>query len=221
MPRLARVVVEGLPHHVTQRGNRKQNVFIDDTDRRVYLRLLGEWCEDAHLRIWAYTLMTNHVHLIAVPEQSESISVALQRVHGDYARYSNARHGQVGHVWQGRFKSTVLDDRHLWNAVRYVERNPVRASIVARAEDYPWSSAAAHCGLRDDPLLDDGLPLLDRLSDWAAWLRDEDPPETVDLLRKRTRTGRPCGDGAFLKALERQLGRVLEAQKPGPKAKAN
>lgn len=165
-----------MPHHVTHRGNRKEGVFLDDIDRRTYLRLLRERCVVFGLKIWAYALMTNHVHLIAVPDTRNSLSFALRAAHGDYAAYFNARHGTVGHAWQGRFKSSVLSDRHLRNAVRYVERNPVSAGMVLQAEDYPWSSAAAHCGSQKDPLLSADLTtVLGEVKDWNAWLRSEVP----------------------------------------------
>jgi putative transposase len=126
-------------------------IFFDDLDRRVYLRLLAKQCIEQKVRIWAYSLMDNHVHHIAVPDREKALSRAFKRIFGEYARYFNTRYVKTGHLFQGRFKAAVLDEPHLWNAVAYVERNPVRAGLVRRAEDYPWSSARAHCGLREDP----------------------------------------------------------------------
>jgi REP element-mobilizing transposase RayT len=147
MSRVARIVVPGYPHHVTQRGNRRADVFETDDDRHAYLRFLKKYGERHGLDIWAYCLMTNHIHLVAVPEREESLARALRDAHTVYAMRFNTRTQMSGHVWQGRFYSCVLDESHLWAAVRYVERNPVRAGMVDRAEDHPWSSARAHCGL--------------------------------------------------------------------------
>jgi putative transposase len=218
MPRLPRVTVPGLPHHVTQRGNRKMPVFLTDRDRNVYLKLLRTQCSEQSVKIWAYCLMDNHVHFVAVPDYEFSLSRLFQRVHGDYAHYFNAQYTKCGHLWQGRFKGTVLDPPHLWNAVRYVERNPVRAGKLDCAEQYSWSSAAAHCGLRKDPLVSNDLPLLSEISDWSAWLAVKDLEEELRLLRERTRTGRPCGSEEFTRELEAQLGRALQPRQWGKKA---
>ena len=218
MPRLARVVAPGLPHHITHRGNRKCVVFKDDSDRKTYLRIVFDQMVKLALRIWAYTLMTNHVHFVVVPKDEKSLGTFFRNVDGTYADYFNTRYDYVGHLWSERFKSSVLDTRYLVNAVRYVERNPVRAGMVVRAEDYAWSSASAHCGLREDRLLSDDLPLLSQVSDWSAWLEYEESVEDTKLLRSRTQTGRPCGDEAFLRRLSAQLGRDdLLPKKPGPK----
>src|SRR5688500_6884392 len=130
MPRFARVVVPGLPHHVTHRGNRKLDIFVDDTDRHVYLRMLRDQLQKHEVLIWAYCMMRNHIHNIVVPEKEEALSCVFQSAHGEYAQYFNARYGKTGHLWESRFHSSVLDESYLWNAVRYVERNPVRAGLV-------------------------------------------------------------------------------------------
>ena len=217
MPRLPRVVAAGFPHHITQRGNRKTDIFLDDIDRRTYLKLLAVFSKQHSLKTWAYCLMDNHVHLIVVPERQESLSKTLQLVHGDYAGYFNARHSKSGHLWQGRFKGSILDDRHLWNAVRYVERNPVRAGIIDRAELYYWSSAATHCGMRRDKLVSDDLPLIGEVPNWKAWLDEREQNDELKFIRERTLTGRPCASDEFTRALEIKLGRRLLPQKTGPK----
>jgi len=219
MSRVARIVVPGWPHHITQRGNRRADVFITEDDRRTYLRWTAQYAQRHGLSIWAYCLMTNHVHLIVVPAVETSLARTLRDAHTVYAMYFNSRTGQSGHLWQGRFYSTPLDDAHLWAAVRYVERNPVRAGITDRAEDYPWSSAAAHCGLRADPLLAPDFPPPGVIEDWPVWLRHEEDSETLDRIRSHTRTGRPCGSEDFIDKLERALGRTLRPAKPGPKPK--
>ena len=217
MPRRRREFIAGYPYHVTHRGNRKAEIFLDDIDRGVYLKLLKTQCIDLKVRMWAYALMDNHVHHIAVPDEDGALSAVFQRVFGEYARYFNTRYMKVGHLFQGRFKSSVLGEQHLWNAVAYVERNPVRAGMVRQAEDYRWSSAAAHCGLKDDPLLSPDLPLIPHISDWHSWLAEEESKKSLEFIRESTRTGRPCATDEFIRMLEIKLGRPLLPRKPGPK----
>ncbi len=207
MARLERIVVPGLPHHVTHRGNRKQEVFLDDTDRTTYLRILRDRAAKYELRLWVYVLMSNHIHLICVPKTAESLSRAVGKTQGDYASYFNFRHRQVGHVWHSRFRSFVMDQSHLMNATRYVERNPVRAGIVHQAERYSWSSAPGHCGLQSDPLLTADFPLLIEVPDWSVWLRGEESQQTLEQLRQRSARGHPLGNEDFVRALESRLGR--------------
>jgi putative transposase len=157
MARLARVVVPGVWHHVTQRGNRRQTVFFSDADRATYLQFLMRHCARSAVHITGYCLMGNHVHLIAVPETSAGLAHALGRTDVDYARWLNLRRGETGHVWQNRFYSCPLDQRHQWEALRYVELNPVRAGLAADAAAWPWSSAAAHlAGVDRSGILDHG-----------------------------------------------------------------
>jgi len=217
MARRLRNFMAGYAYHVTHRGNRKTDIFLDDVDRRVYLKLLRTQCSNHHVRIWAYCLMDNHVHHVAIPDRDRALSAAFHRIFGEYARYFNTRHEKVGHVFQGRFKAPVLDEPHLWNTVAYVERNPVRAHMVKQAEDYRWSSAAAHCGLREDSIISHDLPLLTLIPDWHAWLTKEEKPEDLDFIRQRTRTGQPCASEEFSRMLEAKLGRPLLRRKPGPK----
>ena len=191
--RRARVSVPGLPHHVTQRGNRRTDVFLDAEDRHLYLELLREYSTRHRLRVWDYNLMTNHTHLIVVPKTESALSDALRDTHGTYASMFNRKYGFTGHLWQARFYSCVLDDEHLWHAVRYVERNPVRAGMVARAEDYPWSGAGPHVLGEADRYLDPGLPLIDVIEDWSAWLSGDDEDEAVRAIREATATGRARG----------------------------
>ena len=215
MPRIARVVVPMLPHHVTQRGNRRADVFFDDDDRRRYLFFLARYAERHGLAIWAYCLMPNHVHFVAVPSAAESLGRAFRDAHQAYATWLNRKMHERGHLWQGRFFSCVLDDPHLWAAVRYVERNPVRAGLVERAEDWSWSSAAAHCGMRTDELLSP-VQMPWPVPDWSAYLGDDSEAETA-AIRRQTTTGRPCGSGTFIESIESALSRCLRPRKPGPR----
>ncbi len=219
MGRVARVVVPGFPHHVTQRGNRRADVFEVDDDREAYLRLLKRYAERHGLALWAYCLMSNHIHLVVVPEREDSLGLALRDTHTVYAMHFNARTELTGHVWQGRFYSCPMDESHLWAAVRYVEQNPVRAGLVERAEEYRWSSAPAHCGLRADSLLSRDFPPADVIEDWAEWLSAGAKSEDVDRIRRQTHTGRPCGSPKFLDQLENLVQRVLRPKKRGPKPK--
>lgn len=216
MTRVARIVVPGFPHHVTQRGNRRAEIFQTDADREAYLRFLQTYCEKRGLSVWAYCLMSNHVHLVVVPQEEASLGDALRDTHTVYAMYFNSRTEWSGHVWQGRFFSCPLDEFHQWAAIRYVEQNPVRAGIVVRAEDYPWSSAGAHCGWRDDAVLSAEFPPPGVIEDWSEWLnvsREED--EAHASIRSQTRTGRPCGSAKFLDELEARLARNLRPKKGG------
>ena len=219
MPRVARIVAPGFSHHVTQRGNRREPVFFEDADRQEYLMLLMDYRGKYGLDVWAYCLMTNHVHFVAVPRAADSLARTMRDTHQAYSSWLNRRLGQSGHVWQGRFYSTALDESHLWAAVAYVERNPVRAGLVERAEEYPWSSAAARCGRRQDPLLASDWPRGGKVTDWSAWLAGEPPAKQIDAIRGRTMTGRPCGEASFIERLEGLLGRALKPRKAGRKPK--
>src|ERR1700733_5653652 len=140
MSRIARIVVPRCPHHVTQRGNRREPIFFEDGDQEVYRDLLAEQAEKACIQIWAYCLMPNHVHVIVVPREEKGFAQAIGEAHRRYTNFVNARGRWSGHLFQNRFASVVLDDTHLIRAIRYVSLNPVRAHLVARAEDWKWSS---------------------------------------------------------------------------------
>jgi putative transposase len=144
MARLARVVAPGLPHHVTQRGNRRQQTFFSDDDYATDTALLAEHCAAARAAVWAWCLMPNHVHLILVPPEADSLRASLGEAHRRYTRHVNSRAGWRGFLWQGRFASCPMDEAHLLTAARYVERNPVRAKLARRPRDWRWSSARAH-----------------------------------------------------------------------------
>lgn len=208
---MARVVVPGVPHHITQRGNRRENVFFVRSDYRRYLRLLGDYAAERGLDILAYCLMSNHVHLVAVPAEAASLAAVLKPVHLRYAQHVNRSQECSGRVWQGRFYSCPLDVRHTAAAIRYVECNPVRAGLEPRAVSYEWSSAAAHSGLRRDRLLAADINKWVSVDDWSDWLGEAEPEELVARLRLHTRTGRPLGVDAFVRDLEAQSGRRLHA----------
>jgi putative transposase len=216
MARIARVVAPGVPHHITQRGNRRQETFFCVEDFQAYLALLGEWCGYWKVEVWAYCLMPNHVHVIAVPTSEDALRRAIGETHRRYTRRVNFREGWRGHLWQGRFSSCPLDEPYLLAAARYIEQNPVRAGLVAKPWDYPWSSAAAHMAGIDDGLVT-VAPLLALVGDWRAFLATGVTEDEVKELRRHERSGRPVGREPFIEAVERTLGRTLQRGKPGPK----
>jgi putative transposase len=143
MGRIARVVAPGVPHHVTHRGNRRQKTFFSDDDYRAYVSLMAEWCRKHGVDVWAYCLMPNHVHLIAVPPDEEALARAVGEAHRRYSRMVNFRKGWRGHLFQERFASFPMDSAYTYHCARYVEMNPVRAGLVRRPEDWRYSSARA------------------------------------------------------------------------------
>jgi putative transposase len=218
MARLARVVAPGFPHHITQRGNRRQQTFFCDEDYQYYVELMGQWCGAHDVEILAYCLMPNHVHLIAVPQSADGLKRAIGEAHRRYTRMVNFREGWRGHLWQGRFASFVLDEPYLLTAARYIELNPVRAGLINAPSRYRWSSAAAHVRGKDDALVS-VAPLLEFAPNWRAFLARVIREEDIKLLRAHEQTGRPLGGEEFLASLEKDLGRILTRKKPGPKGK--
>jgi putative transposase len=215
MPRIARVVVPGLPHHVTQRGNRRGPIFFEPGDQRVYKALLAEQARKAGVEVWAYCLMPNHVHLILTPADAAGLAQAVGETHRRYSSFINARAGWSGHLFQNRFASVVMDEGHLLVATRYVSLNPVRARLVARAEDWPWSSARAHLAGRDDGLVT-VQPILDRMGPLCDWLAPDEPEGgPFKALRAAESTGRPLGAADFIAGLEARLGRSLAPKTAG------
>ncbi len=216
MGRIARVVAPGMPHHIIQRGNRRMQTFFCDDDFKVYLALVGEWCRRHKVDIWAYCLMPNHVHLIAVPETLDGLARAIGEAHRRYTLHINAREGWRGYLWQGRFASFVMDEDYLLTAMRYVELNPVRARLAGKPAHWAWSSAKAHLTGQDDCLVK-VQPMLEYVGDWERYLALDVEEEELIRLRQHTRTGRPLGNEAFLAQLEERLGRFLRKRKTGPK----
>jgi len=208
MARLARVVLPHLPHHVIQRGVRSLPVFCSDADRAASLDLLAQFGAREGLQCWAWCLMTNHVHLVVVPpDDPAALARAIGEAHRRYTRWVNFREGVRGHLFQERFHSfPIQDDHHLLTVVRYVERNPVRAQLVSRAIDYPWSSARHHAVHTPDRLVFSS-PIHAMAPDWAHVLADED--RDLEEVRRHVRTGRPWGSNAWVQDLERRTGRTL------------
>lgn len=212
MPRLARLTIPGLPHHVTQRGNRREPIFFRPEDQRVYLWMLAEQVRRWKVDVWAYCLMPNHMHAILTPSCDQGLARAMGEAHRRYTSFINQRQGWTGHLFQGRFASVVMDEHHLRAAARYVALNPVRAGLVARAEDWRWSSVHAHLAGRDSRLVT-VRPLLERIDDFAGFIA---PDPTVDrqwaatfrALRSAERTNAPVGTKEFLDRLGRDAGKT-------------
>jgi putative transposase len=217
MARLPRIVIPGLPHHVTQRGNRRTRVFFEEGDYALYLDLLSEAALKAETEIWCYCLMPNHVHLIAVPADQDGLRETFADAHRRYTGYINTRLRATGHLWQGRFGSVVMDEAHLFYAVRYVSLNPVRAKLVQQAQAWRWSSVAAHLSGKDDQLVK-VAPVLERYGDFAALLGQGTEDDTgFKSLRQSETTGRPLGSDEWMAKLEKMTGIVLKPRKRGPK----
>ncbi len=220
MARIARVTAAGIPHHITQRGNRRMPTFFRDEDYQAYIELMREWCMKYHVEIWAYCLMPNHVHLIAVPESDDGLRRGIGEAHRRYSRMINHRENWQGHLWQGRFFSFPLDENYLLATARYIEMNPVRARLTQEPQSWRWSSARAHFAGMDDELVKVS-PLLEIAGDWMLFLSSGGEDEKMNHIRRHERTGRPLGDGVFVEKLESTLKRTLKRRKPGPKRTDN
>ena len=223
MARYPRIVVPGLPIHVVARGNYRQDVFYSAADRRWYLEFLERRAVEYELDLLGWCLMTNHVHLLVIPREANSLSRVMQRVQGDYAQYRNRRNDRpYGHLWQGRYYSCLVEGDRTWTALRYVELNPVRAGVVDRAEHSDWSSAAYHCGTKPPPV---SLALESWSCQWTpnrwrdvlAYGRDE---RELESIREATKRGLPIDSDCFLDALEARCGRSLRTRPVGRPAAA-
>lgn len=214
MPKFQRLVVEGFPHHVTQRGVRGQRTFFSERDYRAYLEIAGSQLERSKLSVLAYCLMPNHVHFVVVPHNRSALSKFFCEVHKRYARRTNLLNEWKGHLWQQRFYSVVMDEQHCLAAMRYVELNPVRARLVERARDWPWSSSRSNIGEIVDDLVDTARTR-EIVSNWKEYLSNRPSDGEVANIRRQTRIGRPEGDRAFLDFLELRTGRRIRRRRPG------
>lgn len=218
MARMARLVVPHYPHHVTQRGNRRQKVFFDDSDYVLYTHLLADACRKSATQVLAYCLMPNHVHFVMVPQAEDGLRATFGEAHRRYTRHINFREGWQGHLWQERFHSTVMDEPHLRAAVRYVELNPVRAGLCAYPWQWQWSSAMAHMQGQDDMIVR-VAPMLERIPDWKCFLQTAGDETELAAFRQHARTGRPLGSGDFIAKLEQITNLDLRPGKRGPGSK--
>jgi putative transposase len=219
MARLARVVIPGVPHHVTQRGNGRMRTFFGPHDYALYRDLLAEHCRAANVEVWAWCLMPNHVHLILVPHDVDGLRRALSQVHRRYAGMIQTRRKRTGHFWQGRFGAVPMDEAHLYTALRYVALNPVRARLVKRPQDWRWASTRAHLSGKADGVTV-LAPVRSRVDSFAELLGREAPDDEFKKLRQAETIGRPLGDDVFVRKIERLTKRTLRPAKRGPKPDA-
>jgi putative transposase len=218
MARLARIVVPDLPHHVTQRGNRRAPIVFEDGDQEIYRDLLAEQVDRRRVEVWACCLMPNHVHLVLTPSDEAGLGLAVGEAHRRYTNFINARGRWTGHLFQSRFSSAAMDEDHLLAAVRYVSLNPVRARLAPKAEDWAWSSTRGHLAGEDDALVR-VRPVLERVDRFSDILQAAPDDAEFKTLRDSEGSGRPLGDADFIAGLERLLGRPLAKRAPGRKPK--
>ncbi len=217
MARLARIVIPGVPHHVTQRGNGRAQTFFSDDDYALYRALLGKHCRAHDVSIWAWVLMPNHVHLVVTPGHADGVRAALSKVHRAYAGHIHAREKRSGHFWQGRFGCVAMDEAHVSAAVRYILLNPVRARLGDHAEDWRWSSVHAHLAPARGDGVTDTVPVATRFPDLANLLASGEDEAMSVALRRAESIGRPVGDRNFLERIGNETGREIARRKPGPK----
>jgi putative transposase len=223
MPRYPRIVVPDCPHHLTQRGNHRQNVFDSPGDREIYLDLVRRNALDCDMRLLGYSLMSNHVHWIVIPSSAKSLAAAFGRAHCRYSNYFQTKRSVSGHLWQNRFYSCPLSYRHLGLAMAYVEQNPVRAGLVQHPEDYPWSSARAHLWGVDPQEIVDATwwGELHPPAQWRGRLQEGSTKEENRFVERCTFAGKPCGDNDFLAVVAHYSSTDLILRRPGrPKTNA-
>lgn len=218
MARMPRLVVPGYPHHVTQQGYRRMKTFFTEGDYQAYLNWVKEFKTESGVEVWAYCLMPNHVLLVVVPQQEDSLSRFFRQVHRYYSRYINFRENWRGHLWQEQFHSFVMDEQYLLTTVRYVELNAVRAHLCQRPEQWRWSSTQAHRSRCDEGVVT-VQRMLSRIEDWDKYLQTEDNMVSdIDCIRTNSRTGRPLGSRDFIESLEVLTGKDLQVRKPDSKS---
>lgn len=216
MARESRIVIPGLAHHIVGRGNCQQRVFFSDSDRVRFLRVLAQQSPEHGVGFLSYCLMGNHVHLIAIPQHESSFATLFHHALMTYAAVTNLRLNRSGHLWQGRYHSSPMDRAYLYNAVRYVERNPVRAGLVRKAWEYNWSSAAFHAGRRhDDPLVDRSILLDELVGNWEDYLEQPTATEELERLRGASSSSKPLGNRRFMKNLARRYGSRVHQRRRG------
>jgi putative transposase len=224
MPRKPRLFIAGYPYHVTIRGNNKNDVFYSDSDRRFFLSCLKEAKELTGSKLYAYCLMTNHIHLVLEPSLANGVSLMIQNLGRKYVRYVNAKHNRTGTLWEGRFKSSLIDkDAHLLACLRYVEVNPVRAGIVKHPEDYPWSSFCERMGSVtalglidfDEVFLGLGDTLDLSLKKYHKFVLEGVADEELRGIRVCTEGGGIIGPEDFVGEISRFVGRNLQIKKKG------
>ncbi len=216
MSRIARIVGAGYPHHIVQRGNNRENVFLDLKDYEKYLSFLARYSEEKDAAILAYCLMPNHVHLLIIPSTEKTLAKMMQGVTLCYTQHLNRKNGRTGRLWECRYHSTIVDeDSYLWTVSKYIENNPVRAGIVKKPEDYHYSSARAHILGKKDPILNGILFNKNELDEYRGFVKLEEDKKILEDIRKHTRMGKPLGEANFLRTLSESVGRNLSFNPKG------
>ncbi len=221
MPRQARFVLSGQLHHVTQRGNYRQNIFNDDEDRVCYLTLINRYAQEYHNEIYAFCLMNNHVHFIIKPKEQYSLAGIFCRAHQQYSLYLHKKKDIQGHLWQERFYSCLLQGSHIHKAIKYVERNPVRAGIVIQPWNYHWSSAKAHLGTQYNIINLSDIKKHVNVSNWKDFLSDNEDEHDIKAIQEATRKGSVFGTPDYIKNLEEKYQIRLLSKPPGRPKKIN
>ena len=223
MARLPRLTAPGFPHHVIQRGNNRQAIFMDAADFTTMLDLLTEQSKKFQVAEHAYVLMDNHFHLLATPETVEGLPMMMQAVGRSYVRYFNHRHGRTGTLWEGRYRSTIVQsERYLLACMVYIDLNPLRAGMVAQPGDYPWSSHAHCLGLRIDKLVSPhalfwalGNTPFAREAAYAALVQQGLGGQEQKALTESVHTGWALGEPDFIAALQARTGRRVSKGRAG------
>jgi putative transposase len=223
MPRIARIVGIGYPHHVIQRGNNRQNVFFDQEDRCLYLKWLKKYSLECGCTIHAYCLMSNHVHLLVVPQYNYSLAKTMQKLSLTFTQHINRKYKRTGRLWECRFYSALVDkETYLWSVGRYIERNPVRAKIVSRPDEYRWSSAKVNITGKEmdfvKPIWQDHT----KREEYVTFLNNPDKEEEIEVIKKSTISGKPIGSKEFLNYLVETLGITISTRPKGrPRKREN
>lgn len=216
MSRIARVIATEYPHHIVHRGNNKQRIFLQSNDYCEYLSLLKHYQKEKNSPILAYCLMRNHVHLLLKPLAEDSLPKMMQGVALCYAQYINKKYGRTGRLWEARYFSSIVDrDDYLWTVVRYIEQNPLRAGIVEREIDYPYSSARAHLLKERDDILTEALFNESERSEYVRFAAESATKEELARLRDATKKGKPFGSEPFITEMEHLLKRNFKVAPRG------
>jgi putative transposase len=216
MPRIARIVGHGYPHHVVQRGNNKDNVFLDDNDFKAYLELVEKYSEKSESSVLSYCLMTNHSHLLLKPMKGNSLAKMMQGISLCYTQYFNRRYSRTGRLWECRYHSSIIEeDAYLWAVSRYIERNPVRAGMIEKPEDYKYSSGAAHLLGEDSSIIKEAIFEDKERGQYVKFMNDSAGDEQAEDIRRKTRLGHPLGSTEFIEKISKKVGRDLTFRPKG------
>ena len=215
MPRTARIVALGFPHHITQRGNNKQTIFLDDTDYAHYLKILEKAKNKYMLEIYSYSLMPTHIHLKAIPNHPDSLAMVFNSCQMQFCQYFNKKYKKIGHLWQSRFFSCSLDKKHAYSVSKYIENNPVRSNLVNSPEDWKWSSARDHLEIEKGLLSLSPIENVLQISNWEKYLKEDLATEEIFAIKKHLLNGYPLGNSKFLSKVEDLIGYSLKKKPVG------